>query len=188
MDSFMRTPKMEKKSIKVVLNFVTTMYAFPSQIRQAVPSLNYPNELEAWVRYNLQQSVTATEEDLADAKGLRTALYRMIRAYIASEPYSEEDSCLVNDWAARPRLNPAIEGTDMTWRCPGMSAALAQIAYFGVCLLDKSKDGKIRKCASEHCAYLFYDTTGNGHRRWCSMVLCGNRAKVKAFNQRNGEN
>jgi predicted RNA-binding Zn ribbon-like protein len=24
----------------------------------------------------------------------------------------------------------------------------------------------------------FYDTTRNGTRRWCSMAICGNRAKA----------
>lgn len=38
--------------------------------------------------------------------------------------------------------------------------------------------GRIRGCAHEACALHFFDTSRNGTRRWCSMALCGNRAKA----------
>jgi predicted RNA-binding Zn ribbon-like protein len=42
----------------------------------------------------------------------------------------------------------------------------------------------IRKCENSNCILFFYDTSKNHSRRWCSMNLCGNRAKVSAFRQR----
>jgi predicted RNA-binding Zn ribbon-like protein len=42
----------------------------------------------------------------------------------------------------------------------------------------------IRKCENPDCILFFYDTSKNHSRRWCSMDLCGNRAKVSAFRQR----
>jgi len=30
----------------------------------------------------------------------------------------------------------------------------------------------------------FYDTSKKGTRRWCSMKMCGNRAKVAAWTER----
>ncbi|UQX01183.1 CGNR zinc finger domain-containing protein [Streptomyces sp. RerS4] len=44
-------------------------------------------------------------------------------------------------------------------------------------LLSGSPD-RIRKCASESCVLHFHDTSRNGTRRWCSMAVCGNRAKA----------
>jgi predicted RNA-binding Zn ribbon-like protein len=44
-------------------------------------------------------------------------------------------------------------------------------------LLGESPD-RIKQCAHEHCVLWFYDTSKNGARRWCSMALCGNRAKA----------
>ncbi len=39
----------------------------------------------------------------------------------------------------------------------------------------------IRKCERPDCILYFYDTTKNHRRRWCSMSICGNRAKVAKF-------
>lgn len=41
---------------------------------------------------------------------------------------------------------------------------------------------RVRQC--ENCILHFYDTSKNATRRWCSMHLCGNRAKVAAYAQR----
>ena len=43
----------------------------------------------------------------------------------------------------------------------------------------------IRKCENPDCILFFHDTSKNHTRRWCSMGLCGNRAKVSAFRERN---
>lgn len=43
---------------------------------------------------------------------------------------------------------------------------------------------RVRKCANPRCVLWFYDQSKNGGRRWCSMEVCGNRAKVSRFHQR----
>lgn len=42
----------------------------------------------------------------------------------------------------------------------------------------------VRKCERPDCILYFYDTTKNHRRRWCSMSICGNRAKVAKFYER----
>ncbi|RKS09676.1 putative RNA-binding Zn ribbon-like protein [Nocardiopsis sp. Huas11] len=37
---------------------------------------------------------------------------------------------------------------------------------------------RIRRCANPACVLVFFDTSKNGTRRWCSMAGCGNRAKA----------
>lgn len=39
----------------------------------------------------------------------------------------------------------------------------------------------LRKCERTDCILYFYDTTKNHKRRWCSMAICGNRAKAAKF-------
>lgn len=39
----------------------------------------------------------------------------------------------------------------------------------------------LRKCENPTCLLYFYDTTKNHRRRWCSMAVCGNRAKAAKF-------
>ena len=44
--------------------------------------------------------------------------------------------------------------------------------------------GRIRRCAGPACVLLFLDVSKSGHRRWCDMAVCGNRAKVAAHHAR----
>jgi predicted RNA-binding Zn ribbon-like protein len=37
---------------------------------------------------------------------------------------------------------------------------------------------RVRGCANPDCVLVFFDTSKNGTRRWCSMAGCGNRAKA----------
>jgi hypothetical protein len=43
---------------------------------------------------------------------------------------------------------------------------------------------RIRRCPAEDCAWVFWDSSARGTRRWCTMSVCGNRAKVRAFAER----
>jgi len=42
----------------------------------------------------------------------------------------------------------------------------------------------VKACEGERCTLLFADHTRGHARRWCSMAVCGNRAKVAAHRQR----
>lgn len=42
----------------------------------------------------------------------------------------------------------------------------------------------VRRCEGEDCVLWFYDRTKAHRRRWCSMKVCGNRAKVARFRSR----
>ena len=41
---------------------------------------------------------------------------------------------------------------------------------------------RLRQCPGPDgwCGWLFLDRSRNGSRRWCSMALCGNPAKMRA--------
>src|SRR5262249_31940750 len=40
-------------------------------------------------------------------------------------------------------------------------------------------------CQCEKCSWLFLDTSASKRRRWCSMAVCGNRAKGQRHYHRN---
>jgi CGNR zinc finger protein len=43
---------------------------------------------------------------------------------------------------------------------------------------------RMRRCPAEDCAWVFWDSSAKGARRWCAMSICGNRAKTRAFARR----
>ncbi|MFA5952313.1 MAG: ABATE domain-containing protein [Hyphomicrobium sp.] len=68
------------------------------------------------------------------------------------------------------------------WSDPGqllvpIAAAMADLICHGEWQL-------IRRCENPACTIWFYDRTKGHRRRWCSQTMCGNRAKVAAFRER----
>ncbi|HVZ82426.1 MAG TPA: ABATE domain-containing protein [Terracidiphilus sp.] len=61
---------------------------------------------------------------------------------------------------------------------------LAPLAESVAHLLAEGDFNLVRRCEGEGCVLWFYDRTKAHRRRWCSMGICGNRAKVAAFRQR----
>jgi predicted RNA-binding Zn ribbon-like protein len=64
-----------------------------------------------------------------------------------------------------------------------VESALGPMAEFAADLFATTTDpSRLRKC--DACMIHFLDTSKKGTRRWCSMALCGNRAKVAAYTGR----
>lgn len=51
-------------------------------------------------------------------------------------------------------------------------------------LLAETDFGHVKNCEGPTCTMWFEDTTKNHKRRWCTMSICGNRAKAAAFRAR----
>jgi predicted RNA-binding Zn ribbon-like protein len=46
---------------------------------------------------------------------------------------------------------------------------------------------RLKACGAEDCQWAFYDTSRNRSRTWCSMEVCGNRAKTRAYRARRSD-
>ena len=51
-------------------------------------------------------------------------------------------------------------------------------------LVTSADFAEVKKCEGSACVLHFLDTTRGGRRRWCSMAVCGNRAKQAAHRDR----
>lgn len=61
---------------------------------------------------------------------------------------------------------------------------LVVVAHYAANFFAGADYTAVRKCENPECILYFHDTSKNHTRRWCSMGLCGNRAKVAAFRDR----
>jgi predicted RNA-binding Zn ribbon-like protein len=68
------------------------------------------------------------------------------------------------------------------WRSP--ESLLAPIGEALATLLTQEDFTYIKACEGPACALLFADHTRGHTRRWCSMEICGNRAKQAAHRNR----
>ncbi|HEY2422906.1 MAG TPA: CGNR zinc finger domain-containing protein [Chthoniobacterales bacterium] len=67
----------------------------------------------------------------------------------------------------------------------GKQLALAILARSIAEFLITAEFKYLRRCANtDSCCIVFYDTTKNHRRQWCSNSMCGNRYKVAEFRRR----
>jgi predicted RNA-binding Zn ribbon-like protein len=69
------------------------------------------------------------------------------------------------------------------WRKP--ESLLYPIAEEMAKLVCSADFTQVKACEGKVCTLLFLDETQRHGRRWCSMAICGNRAKAAAFAARN---
>lgn len=75
--------------------------------------------------------------------------------------------------------------THSRWLLEKPADLIVPVAHLAANFFASADYSAIRKCENPRCILFFYDTSKNHTRRWCSMGLCGNRAKVAAFRERN---
>jgi predicted RNA-binding Zn ribbon-like protein len=112
---------------------------------------------------------------------LREDLYALLRPARESPPdISRELRRAMSHLALRPSgdgYEEAFEGDDadrMLWPVVRAAAALATSPQLA----------RVRECAGTDCGWLFLDASKAGRRRWCSMEVCGNRAKARRYRER----
>lgn len=84
------------------------------------------------------------------------------------------------------RLIPGPDGLTLT-HVPRLTSAddlLALVATAVARLLTQGEPGRTRQCDGPTCTYWFRDISKNNRRRWCSMAVCGNRAKAAGHRAR----
>jgi predicted RNA-binding Zn ribbon-like protein len=166
------------------LDFVATLGK-----RHATPKERLPDPA-ALARWLTEAELTVGEEpahvtarDLADARVLREAVNRLVRAAMAGREPEAADVALVNDAAAKPDLAPQLGETRWTARHPAR-AALATVARDAVLLAGGPLIERVKECGNPDCSLLFLDDSQARRRRWCSMDRCGNLAKVSGYRSR----
>lgn len=91
---------------------------------------------------------------------------------------------LLSEHPMRTRLTAHGKGysKEMWFEVRKPEDLFAPVADSAASLFAGTDRKKVRKCVQ--CVLHFQDTSKKGTRRWCSMQMCGNRAKVAAYASR----
>jgi len=117
-------------------------------------------------------------------------LRRALRALILTnegEPLSPADAQVIDRLAVEAKLHPhfhAEHAPTLEPRGEGVAAAFGQIVAIAFVAAFDGTFAHLKTCASEDCRAVFFDRSKNHSGRWCSMEVCGNRAKVRAWRER----
>ena len=124
------------------------------------------------------------------ARDLRHTLRKSAARVANSGSVSVGLAAVLNDLLQDPRLATEVlysQGrlkTSPRWVLNKPHDLIVPVAHHAANFFATADYSAVRKCENPDCILYFYDTSKNHSRRWCSMDLCGNRAKVSAFRQR----
>jgi predicted RNA-binding Zn ribbon-like protein len=141
----------------------------------------------AWERW---RGTTQSDAALREARRLRAALREMAERMAGGRAPGEEALRAVNEALAKRPGYPQVvrdgKGYATLFQPVDDSALhlLAPVAESAAWLLAEGDPALVRRCENDRCVLVFYDTTKNKRRRWCSMQACGSRAKSAAYYRR----
>lgn len=134
----------------------------------------------------LREAERFTAADHQTYLELRQAIRNLISAG-TGQPIAPVDAATLDRIAVSSRLHPHFHTQQAPTLEPagrGVAAAFGRmVATLFVGAFDGSLE-HLKLCADETCRSVFYDRSKNSSGRWCSMSSCGNRAKVRAWRER----
>jgi predicted RNA-binding Zn ribbon-like protein len=151
--------------------------------------LTNAGELQRWLSLSPLKLVKVRigRGDLARAKALRGAIWRIVNAVLDRKTPHRRDVRLLNAAARAQVLVRTLDSTATSsrWYRPTAGAALAAIGRDVVLLLgDRKQRARVHRCENSRCRSVFYDDSRPGHRRWCAPNRCGDRIRARAYRAR----
>lgn len=153
-------------------------------------TLHAPSDLDRWAADVVEaQEIRATAQDLEIALRLQAAVWGVANAVVDGELVPKAHRDVLNELAARPSLAPRLmPGPAHSWAPKQRAGAvMSTVARDAIDVFGGPAAARLKRCEGSRCALLFVDTSRPGHRRWCSMDRCGNRAKAAAHRRRRKE-
>jgi predicted RNA-binding Zn ribbon-like protein len=133
---------------------------------------------------------TVTQSELQRVRTVREGLRTLARANGEPGQRISAGELAGLDEAARGAVLAVRFGKDgphlVAGGPPGVGLVLATVLAITV---RASLDGtwaRLKVCPGDHCGWVFYDHSRNQSSRWCSMAVCGGRAKARSHYRRRG--
>ncbi len=171
--------------LALVQAFVNTL-----DIETGQDELCDPEALRAWLveRDLIEPDVALGAADLRRAVQLREALRELLAAHHRGQdaaPAQAVASLNAMAGAAPLRLRFAVDGNgELAPSRGGLNGAIARLlAMVYTAMVDGSWQ-RLKVCRADRCRWAFYDASKNRSGAWCAMQVCGNRTKVRSYQQR----
>jgi predicted RNA-binding Zn ribbon-like protein len=180
-------------TLVVLQAFVNTL-----DIEKSADQLRGPAALAGWLRASGLAAAGPIPDsavgpaDLRLARELREALRGVLRSHVTHSPAPAVadpgdpagqlariaaglDTRFVVGPGGRVRLAPAGSG---------VQAALSELLLIAAEAATEGRWQRLKACGADDCQWAFYDRSPTRNGCWCSMQVCGSRAKSRAYRER----
>jgi predicted RNA-binding Zn ribbon-like protein len=169
--------------LELIRQFVNTL-----DVEDGFDALGDPAELQTWLaeRDLIAAGDALTADDLTRARGVRDALRSLLLANngVPLDPTALE---AINEASADAALLARFDRSGAAALAParpGLDGALARLLAIAVEAMRDGSWRRLKACADHACEAAFYDWSRNRSGTWCSMSVCGNRAKARNYRNR----
>jgi predicted RNA-binding Zn ribbon-like protein len=147
-----------------------------------------PEGLARWCR---DRKLVGAREPLGEGHRkkmveVREALRELLRAN-AGEAFDEGAGARLARAGRAARLAVRFGSDGRTTLEPAADGIEGAIAHIFAVVYTAQASGdwdRLKVCGEDTCQWAFYDHSKNRSRTWCSMAVCGNRAKTRTFRRR----
>jgi predicted RNA-binding Zn ribbon-like protein len=173
-------PKAAPQPLRLVQAFVNTV-----DLENEREWLADAAALEVWARERdiVSAGTRFTNRDLRQALELREAF----RALLAANRDRRRDAAalaLLTETARAARLSVVFAGESpkLEPEANGIDGLCGQLVSVAVTAMLDGSWARLKAC--RNCRWAFFDESKNRSAHWCSMSLCGNRLKTRAYRHR----
>jgi predicted RNA-binding Zn ribbon-like protein len=169
------------KSALLLRDFVNTY-----DVQCDIDEFGAPSDLGGW----LAEHGLAAPGDRADESdlGVAVALREGLRAAMLAHREPRDRLGHLDGLLSALPLRLSLEGPVLVPVYGGIRGALARVAAAVVASTADGSWERLKVCRETSCRWAFLDTSKNRSRTWCSMRMCGNRTKTRAYRERRGVN
>ncbi|OEU87119.1 hypothetical protein DB35_26750 [Streptomyces abyssalis] len=151
-------------------------------------SLAAPGGMEEFARRHGIEGLgggASAARQLAVLRELREALRAACLAHTGTDMPSGASEALGRRLAEAP-LVVAVDGAGRATLRPaeGLTGPALLTARVAAGIATAEADGtwqRLKACPAHDCLWVFYDRSPAGRGRWCSMAVCGSRAKMRTY-------
>jgi predicted RNA-binding Zn ribbon-like protein len=172
-------------SLRWVVDYLNT-----ADLESGSDEVATPEALAAWFaeRQFIPAGAAVGPAEHARAMRLREGLRALVAA--SSDPDAAGNAPPVAELAGLARGLPLV--LDVTSDPPTLVPARpgtpeGALGWLLAAVARAAADGtwtRLKVCRNPGCRWAYYDRSRNRSREWCSMSVCGNRAKARAFRSR----
>ncbi|MEE1738881.1 CGNR zinc finger domain-containing protein [Streptomyces sp. BE147] len=164
-------------------------------IEDLVNTLNIETGADALDTADGRTAYGLTAAEVPAARELREALRGACLAHAGHRPPAGASARPpLDELLAAAPLRVSVDAAGVAALRPvtaasGSTGAAALTARVAEAIAAAAADGtwpRLKACEAENCRWVYYDRSPAGRRRWCSMSVCGARAKMRTYRARRG--
>jgi predicted RNA-binding Zn ribbon-like protein len=170
------------KSAALVEDFVNTI-----DLENGSDAIDSPLALRAWIQLRMGLRLRALDEDgWNEVIRVREALREVIESHTTG-PLDRRALRTLNRAGAAARVGVRWEDDGAVSFAPGDAGVGAVLGPIFVAIVTAQAEGtweRLKICPADNCRAAFYDHSKNQSGKWCTMRVCGNRAKTRTYRER----